>query len=607
MLHPASRDAGFDPAGDDGNTRAAAKPDATEGAAPMGRTNVTALRLRRAIAGGFLLLALVLATTECVGFYFSLQRAEESAKRHAEALALALEQRAARVFGDADALLLGVRGAVEKAGGVGAIDEPRLGRLLATLHARAAAAPNPVVIKPSGRMIVGGDFAAVAGEAIDARLLSLHRDDPANGIAISVATAAKGSSAKAVILSRRLVGQDGSFAGVVAASLTADVLEGLDASPHALSTTRLSLYRRDDSSLLMYRGPDDGNSDLSDEKGGGPGLKGGGKAAAAADASYALAMRSLRDLPLLAVAGVPRDEVVRAWSLDGLGRLLQVGVVLVASLLVLRRISGARRELDDSHAALAAALDQRDGALQRAHGELESFRHAIAHDLRTPLRAINGYAQIVLREHSTQLDAQARQYLARVENSALRMAELIDGLQELARLARRTVSPGEINLSSMVEELLQEFQAREPQRRVHTTVAECLHAEGDGALVRNLLRNLLSNAWKYTAGRSEAHIEIGARRANGEQVFFVRDDGAGFDMAHARKLFGTFQRLHNATEFPGLGIGLALAHRIVSLHGGRIWAEGAPQQGATFCFTLAPRANGRPAAQPEAERQTRSS
>jgi PAS domain S-box-containing protein len=222
--------------------------------------------------------------------------------------------------------------------------------------------------------------------------------------------------------------------------------------------------------------------------------------------------------------------------------------------------------------------------------ELESFSYSVSHDLRSPLRSIDGFSQALLEDHAHQLDPEAREHLGRVRGAAQRMAELIDDLLELSRVTRAELTRQSIDLSALARDVAEHLTVTDPDRVVRFEIATGLSIQGDPRLVRVLLENLLGNAWKFTARRPSATIAVGRGDATAEHPshFFVRDDGAGFDMAYIGKLFGAFQRLHRETEFEGTGIGLATVHRIVTRHGGRIWAEGAVDRGATFRFTLWP-------------------
>lgn len=279
--------------------------------------------------------------------------------------------------------------------------------------------------------------------------------------------------------------------------------------------------------------------------------------------------------------------------------------VFVAVILDTSERRAAEEALRQYRENLEELVRARTAALETVNRELEAFSYSVSHDLRAPLRAIDGFSQALLEDHGRDLPAEARGYLERVRAAVQRMGTLIDDLLELSRVSRAEMHVSEIDLSRMAEELIARHRTAEPHRQVEAVIAPGLTAPGDARLLAVALGNLLDNAWKYTSRTPEARIELGAETTNGERVYFVRDNGAGFDMQYANKLFGAFQRLHSARDFPGTGVGLATVARIVARHGGRIWAQGKVGEGATFYFTLgAPAAGtGAPAAQQRAERR----
>jgi light-regulated signal transduction histidine kinase (bacteriophytochrome) len=245
------------------------------------------------------------------------------------------------------------------------------------------------------------------------------------------------------------------------------------------------------------------------------------------------------------------------------------------------------REANEELTQLNASLAQQKQALEAANRELESFSYSVSHDLRAPLRSIDGFSNAVLEDCADNLGADGKRYLGYVREAAQQMAQLIDDLLGLARVTRCELHRTGVDLSGIAWRVVQRLKAGDPSRDVEVIIAEGASTAGDARLLAVLLENLVGNAWKFTSKREKARIEFGARTENGRPVYFVRDDGAGFDMEHYAKLFGTFQRLHSSREFEGTGIGLATVQRVVNRHGGRIWAVGAVDGGATFFFTLA--------------------
>ncbi len=247
-----------------------------------------------------------------------------------------------------------------------------------------------------------------------------------------------------------------------------------------------------------------------------------------------------------------------------------------------------RKEIEHEIQDLNMALQRRATELEVANRELESFSYSVSHDLRAPLRTIDGFSQALLEDYRDQLPPDAQNFLERVRNAAQRMAKLIDDLLELSRISRIPVERKSIDVSALAQSIADELQQAEPARHVQFKIAPHLKAHGDSQLLRIAMQNLMNNAWKFTSKIPDARIEVGQSRDHGTSAFYVRDNGAGFDMAYANKLFGAFQRLHAVTEFPGTGIGLATVQRIIHKHGGRVWAESVVDQGATFYFTLQP-------------------
>jgi len=247
-----------------------------------------------------------------------------------------------------------------------------------------------------------------------------------------------------------------------------------------------------------------------------------------------------------------------------------------------QRVEARTHELSESNETL-----RRNAAeLLAANQELDAFAYSVSHDLRAPLRSIDGFSHVLLEDYGAQLDDGGRDALRRVRAASQRMAALIDDLLKLARVTRVEMRSETVDLSSMARDIVADLQRTEPARQVECTIAPGLKARADPPLLRVVLENLLRNSWKYTAKQPRPRVEFGSTDANGGTAFMIRDNGAGFDMKYMDKLFGVFQRLHSAAEFEGTGVGLATVRRIITRHGGRIWAEAAVDQGATFFFTL---------------------
>ena len=225
-------------------------------------------------------------------------------------------------------------------------------------------------------------------------------------------------------------------------------------------------------------------------------------------------------------------------------------------------------------------------AHKRTLAELDSFNYSVSHDLRAPLRPLEGFSQALLEDWGDKLDDKAKDYLTRIRTAAVRMSQLIDDLSRLSRLGRGDVRRESVDLGAMAESIMSELRTSEPEREIEFVAHRPALAEGDPGLLLIVLENLLRNAWKFSHKKQRSTIEFGQRRVRDETVYLVRDEGVGFDPRFASRLFQPFQRLHSIADFEGTGIGLAIVNRIVGRHGGRIWAESGKGEGATFFFTL---------------------
>jgi DNA-binding response OmpR family regulator len=314
---------------------------------------------------------------------------------------------------------------------------------------------------------------------------------------------------------------------------------------------------------------------------------------------------SMRDMPVVILTAIDdREAMIQGLSAgadDYIAKSSDLDLLRARVLAQIRRKQFAdenrlirdqllRAELESMEARSAQKVAEARAALieelEAKNEELNAFSYSVAHDLRAPLRGLDGFSLALLEDYADKLDAQGQEYLRYIRESAQQMASLIDALLALSRVTRSELQVEEVDLSGIAQATADRLQKTEPGRRAEFAISDGLVVEGDARLLRVALENLIGNAWKYSSKRPQARIEMGRTLSSKRPAFFVRDNGAGFDMAYASKLFGVFQRLHSAREFEGTGIGLATVHRIIRRHGGQVWAEGEVDHGATFFFTV---------------------
>jgi len=306
-------------------------------------------------------------------------------------------------------------------------------------------------------------------------------------------------------------------------------------------------------------------------------------------AVLAVSLLSLLVARFMARSIISSVAVVREGAANlAAGNNTRVGIPQITELGDLAHTFNQMAEQLSSH---AASLEKTADELRRSNQELEAFSYSVSHDLRAPLRAIDGFANALLEDHSHQIEAEGQRYLGIIRENTERMGQLIDDLLAYSRLGRKQPSFELINMEALARAVADDLEAAGEADHSVLRVGTLPPATGDRTLIRQALSNLLSNAFKFSSRREQPEVEVGGRQAPGENVYWVRDNGVGFDMAYGHKLFTIFQRLHSMKEFPGTGVGLAIVHRVMQKHGGRVWAEGTLNQGAKFYFALPRRAS----------------
>lgn len=300
----------------------------------------------------------------------------------------------------------------------------------------------------------------------------------------------------------------------------------------------------------------------------------------------------------LTAADTTQTQAVRGYAVGAVDYLIKpvvpefvrskvaVFVELAKKNELLRRQAALLAQSEQAALELAETRAELVRELEHKNRELESFSYAVSHDLRAPLRRIDSFSRAILESQGRRLDDEGRKFLSRVREASQQMAQLIDDVLYLSRVTRTDLRDQDVDLSEVAELVVSRLQEGQPNRRMEVKIRPGVVVTGDGQLLKIALENLLQNAWKFTGKQSEPRIEFGVTQTSGEPTYFIRDNGAGFEMTYAARLFGPFQRLHSQQEFPGNGIGLATVQRIIHRHGGKVWAEGLVGQGATFYFTL---------------------
>jgi len=540
------------------------------------------------LAGVILLLVLSLAN--------EYREAEKHAQSEVETLSRVLEEHALATVQKIDLALLDVQRHVKpddmrlRHGAIGA----RSGELHVLLKSHRDNVPEVSLlhlINAQGEHI-HSSLASLPGINLSDRpYFQRQRDDAAAGLVISAPIISRVTGKWTLVLCRRISFKDGSFAGTVQASLDMEYFQQLYRSLNLESHGLAALFDKDLSLVARFPPSEKDMGNVANvnarsyiEKGIFHATYHAKSALDGIDRIYSF--RRVGNLPLFVFAGVAEDDYLAEWR----QHVWQYGIgIVVFSMVVIGFVVRQRRAeaaIFQLNAELEQRVAQRTAELETAIFDLENFNYSASHDLRIPLRAVDGFSRILLDEYAQQLDEEGRRLLNVVRDNSRKMAQLIDDMLAFSRTGHMTVTPVEINMEELVHEVMEELKPATAERDLKLVIGTLPSIFADRHMMRRVIVNLLSNAIKFTRQKATALIEVGAKTEGTETVFYVKDNGAGFDMKYADKLFGVFQRLHGVAEFEGTGIGLAVVKRIVARHGGRVWAEGRIDEGATICFSI---------------------
>ncbi len=524
------------------------------------------------------------------------REAEKHAQSEVETLSRVLEEHALATVQKVDLALLDVQSHVhpddmrQKRGATGS----RSGELHVLLKSHRDNVPEVSLlhlINAHGEHIHSSLATLPAVNLSDRPYFQRQRDDAAAGLVISSPIISRVTGKWTLIMCRRINFKDGSFAGTVQASLDMEYFQefyrSLNLDKHGL----VALFDKDLSLAVRFPPSEKDMGKMANLNAKGYIEKGivhatyhAKSALDGIDRIYSY--RQVGNLPLFVFAGIAEDDYLAEWKQHvwqyAIG-ILVLSMVVIGFVLRQRQAEAAISRLN---AELEQRVAQRTAELETAIFDLENFNYSASHDLRIPLRAVDGFSRILLDEYAPQLDEEGRRLLNVVRDNSKKMAQLIDDMLAFSRTGRMTVTPSEINMEELVHEVMEELKPATAERDLKLVIGTLPSIFADRHMMRRVMVNLLSNAIKFTRHQATALIEVGAKTEGTETVFYVKDNGAGFDMKYADKLFGVFQRLHGVAEFEGPGIGLAVVKRIVAKHGGRVWAEGKVNEGATFYFAI---------------------
>jgi signal transduction histidine kinase len=548
------------------------------------------------LAAGVLSINLFFVALASVSLYQSRRYYQERVVVQVQNLSQALELTIDGIIDKADVALLAVIDEAEKQIAGGGIEEQALNSFIARQHVRVPELEGLRVTNAQGDVaygtsVVSGYLANVADRDyfIDAR------DNRRAELFISGPIFGRVAKKWIFIIARRVSKPDGSFAGVAYGALPVEYFIKLFSTFDVGRQGSITLRGGDLAVIARYPEPQGigstiGNKTVTPEfqellKNNQP--TGTYTARARIDrVERTFSFRKISPYPLYVIVGRATSDYLAGWwheaaKILALVALFVIGT-LVAAWLIFRSWIGKRQAQEELH----RYHEHLEELVKERTTELEAFNYTVSHDLRRPLTNINSYCQVIMELWGDKLDEQCKGYIQGANDETLQMNQLINDLLSFSRMTHRELQREAVDLSSLVHQVAMSLKMAEPDRHVTFRIAEGVHVNGDPNLLRMVLDNILSNAWKFTGKREEAVIEFGVQTIAEKPAYFVRDNGAGFDMNYAAQLFAPFQRLPGTDDYKGHGIGLATVERIIKRHGGRVWAEGEPGKGATFYFTL---------------------
>ncbi|MCK6395556.1 ATP-binding protein [Zoogloea sp.] len=558
-------------------------------------------RFRFAVWLAFALLASLIVGVALSLIRFDREQALQRAESELLSLTRVLEEHVARSFGETESAISEIAGQIAQRGSLDAFGERELQILLRQRTNTLPEADFLFVEREDGSLAADSSRPAEGAPPAENGTGRKHAMPPQlrDGVEIGSPTRSPASGQWVTPLSRQIFDPLGKYLGTAGAAMSHGYFEGvyreLGLSPQ---DTILILHASRAITLIRYPQADGQiGTSVADSPAIGADLQQRSMIVTASTAADPIeritAYRRLADLPLIVATSRPVDSALIDYY-EHRDRILAAAGVMLALLGALAillhrdtvRRDGERAALAELNATLEQRVLQRTEELEHSNRELLSFSYSVSHDLRAPLRAINGFSHALAEDYGDRLDETGQSYLIRLRRASLRMGELIDELQKLASVSRHTLRIEHTDVSAIAHELLDELAATSPGRVVQSHVDTDLSADADPVLIRNALQNLLANAWKFTRDSQPALIHVGGRPHGDEKLFYVTDNGIGFDMAHAAKLFQPFQQLHRRDGFEGSGIGLASVRRVIERHGGAVWAESSPGTGTTMYFTL---------------------